>query len=74
MTEIIKIQRPLSENTLGNPWLLYDKNRVHVEQRAEAFINEGVKAAMRGASKGYFQADWTDDGWKIGAQVLAEDW
>jgi hypothetical protein len=52
------IQRPLSSNDLGDPWLLYDKNRSHVEQRTEGFINEQLKAAMGDAPKGYFQAEW----------------
>jgi hypothetical protein len=74
MTEIIKVQRPPSSKGLGSPWLLYDKNRARVEPRAEASINEDVKAAMRSAPKGYFQAEWTDAGWKIGDPVVAQDW
>jgi hypothetical protein len=50
MTEIIKVQRPLSSNELGDPWLLYDKNRSHVEQRTEGYISEQVKAALGGAA------------------------
>lgn len=74
MTEVIKIEKPLSSNDLGDPWLLYDKNRAHLEERTEGFISEKVKAALGDASKGYFQAEWTSEGWKIGDHVMAEDW
>lgn len=73
-TEIIKVQRPLSTNDLGSPWLLYDQKRAHVEHRLEASIDEQVKAAMGTAPKGYFGAEWTGKEWKIGAKVPAENW
>lgn len=74
MSEVIKIQRPVSQNGLSGPWLLYDKGGSHLEQRADAFLNEDVKAAMGGAPTGYFQAEWTAEGWKIGDKVLDQGW
>jgi len=74
MTEIIKVQRPLSTNHPGNPWLLYDKNHTHVEHREEGAIDKKVRTDMGSDVKAYFEAEWSSEGWKIGKKVLAEDW
>jgi hypothetical protein len=74
MTEVIKVQRPLSSNDLGNPWLLYDKGRVHVVHTKEALMDKTVRAAMGNAIKGYFEAEWSSEGWKIGKKARDQDW
>jgi hypothetical protein len=75
VTEIIKVQRPRLSKGVAKPWLLFDKAHAHVEQRADAFISDLVKGAVDDTPAGYFQVEWTkSEGWKIGAQVLAEDW
>jgi hypothetical protein len=74
MTEIIKIQRSLSSNYPSNPWLLFDKKQMHVEHSEESLMDKKVKAAMGDAVKGYFEAEWSLDGWKIGRKVRDQDW
>jgi hypothetical protein len=74
MSEIVKVQRPLSTNDLGNPWLIYDKDHKHLEHKPEATVPHGVKAAMGDDPKGYFMAIWSGGGWKIGERVKEQKW
>jgi hypothetical protein len=74
MSEIVKIQRPLSSNEIGNPWLIYDKDRKHTQHKPESSVPEAVKTAMDGDVKGYFMAIWSGGGWKIGDRVEEQKW
>jgi hypothetical protein len=74
MSEIVKIQRPLSTNHWGNPWLVYDKSQKHVESKPEASVEPSVKTAMAKDPKAYFLAVWSGGGWKIGERVKEQKW
>jgi hypothetical protein len=73
LRKIVKVERPSPTSGL-DPWLIFDKNRAHVEQRGASFVDEEIPNAMGDASNGFFQADWSADGWKIGDKVLDENW
>jgi hypothetical protein len=47
---------------------------MHVEHSEESLMEKKVKAAMGDAVKGYFEAEWSPDGWKIGKKVRDQDW
>jgi hypothetical protein len=72
MSDIVKIQRPLSAG--GGPWMIYDKNRKRQELVDVAKIAPEVKTAMRSDPKGYFMAIWSGSGWKIGERVEEQKW
>jgi hypothetical protein len=73
LKEIVKVQQPLSSNVGDAPWLIYDRGKKKVEQRALALIDSAVKATLGDDPKGYFEAEWsTEEGWKIG--VLDQKW
>jgi hypothetical protein len=74
MSEIVKVQRPLSSNDMGNPWLIYDEARKHVAHMPEASVEPSLKAAMGSDAKGYFLAVWSGGGWKICERVKAPKW
>jgi hypothetical protein len=68
------IQRPLSSNDLGDPWLLYDKNRSHVEQRTEGSSTSNSKPRWETLRRDISKPSGRAEGRKIGDKVLAEDW
>jgi hypothetical protein len=72
MSEIVKVQRPLSAG--GGPWLIYDKDHKHQEMVEAKEIASAVQTAMRGDPKGYFLAIWSGGGWKIGERVKEQKW
>jgi hypothetical protein len=74
VSDIVKIQRPLSTNDRGNPWLIYDKDKKHREFRPEDQVSSDVKAAMGKDPKGYFIGVWSGGGWKIGERVKEQTW
>jgi hypothetical protein len=67
-TEIIKVERQSSG--AGVNWLIFDQSRNHVEIRAEELMSPHVQEALGHESEGYFQGDWSAQGWKIGDNVL----
>lgn len=75
MTEIVKVQRPLSSNAPGAPWLVYDKARTFVERKPEAAIPDAISTEMGDDPKGYFEATWScPGGWSIGARIKDRKW
>jgi hypothetical protein len=74
MSEVVEVQRPLSTNDLGNPWLINDKDRKHMEHKPESTVPEAVKTAMGDDLKGYYLAIWSGGGWKIGERAKGQKW
>lgn len=75
LKEIVKVQRPLSSNSDGAPWLIYDQGKKKAEQRAAALVDPAIRAALGSDPKAYFEAEWSmEGGWKIGAKVLPRNW
>jgi hypothetical protein len=68
LMEVVKVERQSSG--AGNKWLNFDQSRKHIETRAEALMSPRVQEALGQESEGYFQGDWSAQGWKIGDRVL----
>lgn len=68
LVEIVKVERQLSG--AGNKWLIFDQSRKHIETRAEALTSPHIQEALGHETEGYFQGDWSAQGWKIGDRVL----
>jgi hypothetical protein len=66
--EIVKVERQSSGT--GVNWLIFDQSRAHVETRSAALISPHVQEALGHETEGYFQGDWSAQGWKIGDKVL----
>ena len=66
--EIVKVERQLP--SAGNKWLISDQSRKHIETRVEALISPDVQEALGDETEGYFQGDWSAEGWKIGDGVV----
>ena len=73
-TEIVKVQRPLSSNQPDPGWLIYDRNRKHMEECPEGDVPKHVRDALSKDLKGYFQASWSAAGWDLGVKAPDEDW
>jgi hypothetical protein len=65
--EIVKVERQASRT--GNSWLIFDQSRRHVETRAEALMSPHIQEALGQETEGYFQGDWSAQGWKLGGKV-----
>jgi hypothetical protein len=75
MTEIVKVQRPLMTNGDEPMWLIYDRERKHVEQVPEGAIPAYVKEAMGDDFKVYFVGAWSSIvGWGLSKRVGDQDW
>ena len=73
--EIVKVQRPISTNDPRAPWLIYDKDRKHVEQKPSAAIRKDIRKAMGSDFKGYFKGAWSSVvGWGLSVRVEDQDW
>jgi len=73
MTEIVKVQLPLSTNDPDQRdfALVYaEGRRCMVQQR----IDPGTRAAMGGDVKAFFEADYKRGAWKIGSRVGDRRW
>jgi hypothetical protein len=66
--EVVKVERQSSG--AGVTWLIFDQSRSHVEARAEALMSAHVQKALGHETEGYFQGDWSAQGWNIGDKVL----
>jgi hypothetical protein len=66
--EIVKVERQSSAS--GQHWLIFDQSRAHVGTRSAARISPHVQAALGHETEGYFQGDWSAQGWKLGGKVL----
>jgi len=75
MTEIVKVQRPVTTNDPTAPWLIYDKERKHVQQRPAHLIVNHVKEMMGNDYKMYCMGAWSSVvGWGISKRVKNEAW
>ena len=71
MTEIVKVQRPV----IGDEWLIYDKDKNHVEQLPDRLVSTYIKAAMRNDHVAYFGAAWSSIvGWGLSRRVKDQNW
>ena len=70
-TTTIKVRRPAGALRL---WTLSDRHGEHVEERQEQLVEQRVREAVGPAAEAFFEAEWTAVGWKIGSQVIAQDW
>jgi hypothetical protein len=66
--EIVKVERQSSG--AGNKWLIFNQSRKNIETRVEALISPYIPDALGHDTGGYFQGDWSAQGWKIGDRVL----
>ena len=70
LKEIVTVERHNQSSGAGNKWLIFDQSRKHIETRAEALISPHIQEVLGQESEGYFQGDWSAQGWKIGDRVL----
>jgi hypothetical protein len=68
LMEIVKVERQSSG--AGNKWLIFDQSRKHIETRFDTLISPHIQDALGHDTEGYFQGDWSAQGWKIGDRVL----
>lgn len=74
-TQIIKLQRPLASSHKDPEWLVYDKDRLHLEYISEKGLPERIKTKMTGLNKAYFSAVWEKNyGWVFNDFVEDQDW
>jgi len=74
MSEIVKVQLPVSTSGVANPQpLIYDKYKRHSVMQP---IDLGTKRALRGDMKGYFRAEWVErvQQWFIAERVADQEW
>jgi hypothetical protein len=69
MNAIVKIQVPPSGRL--DLALVHAEDDAHVIEQA---IPPEVGAALKGDSKGFFEAEWTGKLWTIGKRVSAQSW
>jgi arabinogalactan endo-1,4-beta-galactosidase len=69
MTEIVKVQRPVSPPR--GPWLIYGEGRKHIRYFEPC---ERMCAVMGDDFKAYFEAELIDDEWRTGKRVENQDW
>jgi hypothetical protein len=66
--EIVKVER--QSFAAGRQWLIFDQGRKHVERKAAPMIGAHVQDALGHETEGYFQGDWSAQGWRLGGKVL----
>ena len=67
-TEFVKVQRPIvsSISAEGEPWLIYDRARKHVQQLPSNLVPRHVREAMGSSYKAYFRGAWSSIvGWGL---------
>lgn len=75
MTDIIKVQRPLSTTDPTIPWLIYDKSRHRQQQIPQSVVPPRAVKDMGSDLKGYFEGTWSSIvGWAIGKRVRNQEW
>jgi len=73
MTEIVKVQTPLSTNDPEHKALVYAKNKHRIVQQK---LDHATQKLMGTDVKAFFQAEWREASqqWTIGKRVKDRDW
>ena len=75
MSEIVKVQRPISTNDPRQPWLIYNRSGKRMVHIADTDVPPRIRVATRGNSKAYFVAEWSKDvGLSLGERVWEQSW
>jgi hypothetical protein len=74
MFHIVKIVRPMNVRGVPLAWIIYDRDRQRIEKRGANQICEQILLAIGDDLQGHFEAEWTGDGWMIGARVQPQSW
>jgi hypothetical protein len=71
MTEVVKVQRALNNNN----WLIYDRERKHVQERDGLSVPAYVHEAMGDDTKAFFEGAWSSVvGWGLSSRVEEQGW
>ena len=71
MTEIVKVQTPLSTNSALKEAMIYNKSRQRLVLQA---LDARTLGRMGRDVKAYFEAEWKGGGWEIGQRVETQSW
>jgi hypothetical protein len=73
MTEVVKVQIPLTTNDPKAPALIYDKHEKNVAKQS---LDYGTLKALGDDVKGFFEGEWhaTTGKWSLGRRVKDRKW
>jgi hypothetical protein len=71
---IVKVQFPLLDDEPGLPCLVYDHARERTGFIPFAKIPAGLQGELKVRLKLFCDAEWTPQGWALGALAADQDW
>lgn len=72
---IVKVRRSMVTSEEEVQWLIYDKDRKHMEELPDRLIPNYVRAAMGDDHKAFFNAAWSSIvGWALSDRVGDQTW